>query len=276
MNRMSAFIRRARRAAGFGSVAALVAVAAVPAVAAGSSNPTQPAGSVGTAVSIPLTSAVASARFVNQFGRAESLGALKGKTVFVVPFLALCHDTCPFTAGDLLQLQALLNKAGASNVAVVAIDVDPYRDTQKRLAAYSKMIGAGFQFWRETGKTTTPRLNKTSPIGTGDTNPNLTVMEKFFGWTVQVVPSTPEPRDWMAPHERLTYDINHSDGFWVINSDQTVRFVSGDKPHFRGTIAKTLSLFMGNKSDVYKDVNPHGWSPKGALQAISWVAGTQY
>ena len=173
-------------------------------VASATSYP-QPSAKVGVATNTALPAAVKSARFVNQNGTPETLGALKGRTVFLVPFLTLCGDTCPFTTGNLLQLQAKLTAAKASNVEVVAISVDPFRDTQARISAYSKLIGANFQIWTETGSTTTPYITdkefaSKNPVGKGDINANLTALEKFFGWTVQVVPqSVPAPTDWMAP-----------------------------------------------------------------------------
>lgn len=260
-----------------GSVAVLSVLGLTDAASA-TSFP-QPPAKVGVATSSPLPASVKDAKFVNQSGTPETLNALKGKTVFLVPFLTLCGDTCPFTTGNLLQLQAKLNAAKAANVEVVAISVDPYRDTEARISAYAKLIGADFQIWTETGPTTTPYItNKEfaskNPIGKGDINANLTALEKFFGWTVQVVPqSVPAPTDWMAPHDLLSYDINHSDGFWVIDANQSVRFASGDLPAFTGTLSKVLSTFMGYKSNIYNSpVYKGGWTPPEALQALQWVA----
>ncbi len=259
-----------------GSIAALEFVG--PPSGAATSFP-QPPSKVGVATTTALPAAVRDAKFVNQDGAPETLGALKGKTVFLVPLLTLCGDTCPFTSGNLLQLQAKVNAAKVSNIEIVTIDVDPYRDTVARIKAYSKLIGANFQIWTEVGPTTTPYITdkeyaSKNPIGKGDTNANLTVVEKFLGWTVQVVPqSVPAPNDWMAPHDLLSYDINHSDGFWIIGANQSVRFASGDLPAFTGTLSKVLSTFMGYKSNIYKNpVYKGGWTPSEAVQALQWVA----
>jgi cytochrome oxidase Cu insertion factor (SCO1/SenC/PrrC family) len=258
--------------------AVVLSVCGLVGVASATSYP-QPPAKVGVATSTALPASVKDATFVNQSGTPETLGALKGKTVFLVPFLTLCGDTCPFTTGNLLQLQAKLNAAEAANVEVVAISVDPYRDTPARIAAYAKLIGADFQLWTETGPTATPYISdkefaSKNPIGKGDINANLTAVEKFLGWTVQVVPqSVPAPTDWMAPHDLLSYDINHSDGFWIIDANQSVRFASGDLPAFTGTLSKILSTFMGYKSNIYNTpVYKGGWTPPEALQAIQWVA----
>ena len=87
---------------------------------------------------------------------------------------------------------------------------------------------------------------------------------------MQVVPqSVPAPTDWMAPHDLLSYDINHSDGFWIIDANQSVRFASGDLPAFTGTLSKVLSTFMGYKSNIYNSpVYKGGWTrPKPSRQS---------
>ncbi len=238
-----------------------------------------PPASVGVATTLAVPKSVLDAQFVNQSGQHETLGSLKGKTVFVVPVLTLCSDTCPFTTGNLLQLQAHIEATKTSKVEIVAIDVDPFRDTVQRLSAYAKLIGATFQIWTERGATTTPTLTKKelsskNPIGTGDINANLLLIEKFFGWSVQVVAQgNPPAVDWMAPYHKLTYDINHSDGFWVVDASQQVRFVSGTKPAFTGKLSKVLSTFMGYKSNIYNSpIWKGGWTPSDALDAIDWVA----
>ncbi len=263
------------------AAATLVAMILTVPQAALANTVAEPPASVGTATNTALTSAAASAKFENQNGTLETLGALKGKTVFVVPYLTLCGDTCPFTSGNMLQLQNLINQQKLNNVEVVGINVDPYRDNLTRIKAYSSLVGANFQLWTELGSTTTPKLPKgaklssgmNGTVGTGDINDNLLSIEKFFGWTVQVVPqSSPPPADWMAPYEKLTYDINHSDGFWVINANQQVRFLSGTQPAFTGKLSKVLATFMGYKSNIYKTpVYKKGWTPTEALEAIKWV-----
>lgn len=250
---------------------------------AGASTVPQPPASVGTGTDISLPTAVANAKFVNQYGQTETLASQNGRTIFLVPFLTLCGDTCPFTTGNMIQLQSLLTRAKAYNVEVIGIDVDPYRDTRARIAAYAKLIGANFQLWTEFGPTSTPTLspreiNAKTPVGKGDINANLLALEKFLGWTVQVVPqSVPPGNDWMAPHDQLSYDIAHSDGFWIIDAKREVRFASGDQPAFTGTLSKVLSAFMGYKSNIYKTaIYKRGWTPTQGLRAIEWVTQTSY
>lgn len=244
---------------------------------------TAPPSSVGVATDTVIPAPVLNATFGDEMGMSQSLASLKGKTVLVVPLLTLCGDTCPFTSANMIQIESKLASEKVNNVVVVGVSVDPYRDNQSRISAYLKLINTNFDIWIPTGKTTTPVITKSelaakNPIGTGDTNTNLTAFEKFFGWTVQVIPqSNPPAKDWLAPFKPLTYDINHSDGFWIIDPSQHVRFVSGTQPAFTGTLSKTLATFMGYKSNIYKDpVYKGGWTPAQVLQALSFVDQKKY
>jgi len=264
--------------------AALLAIATLTsATSSQASSFSAPAASVGVSTDTAVPASVLGATFVDEMGMSQSLAALKGKTVLVVPLLTLCGDTCPFTSANMAQIESKLAADKASNVVVVGVTVDPYRDTQSRIAAYLKLIGANFDIWTPTGATSTPVITKAelamkNPVGTGDNNANLNALEKFFGWTVQVIPQgNPPAQDWLAPYKSLTYDINHSDGFWIIDPSQHVRFVSGTQPAFTGTLSKTLATFMGYKSNIYKSpVYKGGWTPAQVLQALSYVDQKKY
>ena len=250
---------------------------AVPAGASG--GPTQPSTKVGVAVNGPLPTSVLDAKFLDQQGNVVSLRNLLGQTVIIVPFLTLCPDTCPFTAGNLLQLQSRLTKDKAKNVSVVAISVDPYRDGVARIKAYQSMIKGNFAIWTGQGATTVPVPPKNASgadsVGTGDVNANTAAVESFLGWQAQIVEEdTPASVDWMAPHKKLTYDVSHSDGFFVVNSAGTLRFVGTHAPQFHGDLVHQLYKFL-NSDGKYTAKHPTkgGWTPTGALNAMSWVAG---
>ncbi len=186
-----------RRSVGIAVIGGSILLSSLPATRS-MMLPSQPPSSVGVATDIALPSAVANARFVDQRGTPETLGALKGMTVFLVPYLTLCGATCPFTTGNLLQLQALLTKDQARNVQGIGIDIDPYRDTRARIAAYSRRIDANFQRWTESGPTSTPRITPSelaswNPVGHGELNANLLDVEKFRSWTAQIVPQSSPP-----------------------------------------------------------------------------------
>jgi len=245
----------------------------------GASSPPQPPSSLGVATHVALPKSVLNATFMDQSGHLRTLRGLAGKTVFLVPLLTLCGDTCPFTSGNLLQLCSKLAAHKDKNVAVVTISVDPYRDSVARNEAYARMIGASFEIWTPTGRTSRPvpppHYSGKRSIGSGDTNAQLTIIEHFFGWASLVVKEAkPASIDWMAPHKALWYDISHSDGFWAINAQHVVRFETGNAPRFHGTLAKALAKFLNSDGkNTYKHPTPGGWTPTQALAVLSWVAG---
>jgi protein SCO1/2 len=244
-------------------------------------TPPQPSSRVGVAVSDPLSATLLGDKFTNQSGQTVTLGQFHGDTVFLVPFLTLCTDTCPFTTGNLLQLRRTLVDDQDAKVKVVAISVDPYRDTPARLHAYAKMIGAKFDLLTPQGTTSTPvappHYSGADSVGTGDVNQIDSALEQALGWQVSVIKEDkPASVDWMRPHERLTYDIDHSDGFFVINSNGVLSFVGTHAPRFKGTLAKGLAAFLDSDGRyTYAHPTKGGWTPAEALAALSWVAGRQ-
>ena len=227
-------------------------------LAACSSTPPKPAASIGTAGTRNVPADIASIPLTTQTGATTTIGSLVGKTVFAVPFLTLCPDVCPFTTGNLLSVQASVDAAKQrSNVVLLEWSVDPERDTQERLAAYAKMVGA------------TWTMVRTSPA-------NTTKLEAFFGVTAtrQSV-DDPAPIDWMT-HQPITYDVSHSDGFNVINTQGVEKFISGAPPAFHGTLNPTLNSYLSaDGKDTLKNPPTNGWTPSDALEAISYVSGTQ-
>ena len=259
-----------------------ILAAVLPSTFASAALIPQPPASVGTATTVAIPNNVLQADFVDQNRTHHTLAELKGSTAILVPLLTLCGDTCPFTSANMQQIQQKLSENHIKNVRVIGIDVDPYRDTPARLMAYTMMINANFQIWTAAGSTSVPSFTKAQlamkdPLGSGDINQNLLAIEKFLGYSVQVVPqSNPPANDWMTPFKPLTYDINHSDGFAIIDGNQRVRFISGTSPAFTGTLSKTLATFMGYKSNIYKNpVYKGGWTPAEAIQALSWVMQTK-
>ena len=101
------------------------------------------------------------------------------------------------------------------------ITVDPGRDTPARLAAYSKEFGADW------------------PLLTG-TPANLAALWKFFGVSVQIVPEDqPAKIDWYTGTP-LTYDVNHTDGYFLIDPSGHERFSDSNPPNLHGHLDKKL------------------------------------
>jgi protein SCO1/2 len=175
----------------------------------------------------------------------------------LVPFLTLCPDVCPFTTGNLLAVQASIEAAKKQGeVAILELSVDPERDTPTRLAAYAKNVGASW---------------KMAVASAADT----TTLMKYFSMTTEKMDSEGSVIDWMTG-QPLTYDLSHSDGFSVISSEGTERFVSGAAPSFHGMLPSMLSNYLSKDGKAtLVDPPKNGWTPAQALSALSWVAGTE-
>ena len=102
------------------------------------------------------------------------------------------------------------------------ITVDPGRDTPARLAAYSKEFGADWVM----------------PTGTPA---NLDALWKFFGVSVQIVPEEQPPKlDWWTG-KPLTYDVDHTDGYFLIDATGHERFSDSNPPNLHGHLDKKLT-----------------------------------
>jgi len=227
-------------------------------VTACASAPGQPPANTGVVVAKPLTKQILNVPLVTQSGATTTLQAMKGHTLLVLPFLTLCPDVCPFTTGNLLSVQRSIDAAKQQGrIKVIEVSVDPERDTQERLAQYAKDNGTSWDVVRST------------PEGTQQ-------LIKFFGWTVLKQPaSSPPTIDWLTG-EPLTYDLAHSDGYSVIDSAGVLRFANGSSPHFHGILPAKLRAFLSDEGrSTLRHPEPNGWKPVGALDALSWVAGTR-
>jgi protein SCO1/2 len=237
---------------------ALAGVLALALSACSARPPGPPAASSGIVQSRAVPAAIAELVFTDQRGRPIDLASLRGKTVLVVPFLTLCTDICPLDTGNLLQVKhSLLADRAASEVQLVELSVDPTRDTPARLAAYARLTGSSWELLTETPA-------------------QALEVERFFGWDVQRVPEgKPASLDWWtgAP---LTYDVNHSDGFVVIDTHGNERFSTGAAPDFHGTLNPTLHRFLNaeGRDHLAHPLTP-GWRPGTALDALGWMLHRQ-
>lgn len=222
--------------------------------ACGSAAPGAPPPNQGLVLDRPTPQSVP---LVNQQGQAVSLAALRGKVVVLAPFLSLCQDECPLITGAFISLQRSLRAAGlARRVVFVEATVDPGRDTVARLAAYQKEFGAEWDLW--TG----------SPS-------NIAAFWKPFGVGYQVVPEPQPPKtDWYTG-QPLTYDVDHTDGYFLINAAGRERFVDGAAPNEKGALDPKLRGLL-NGGGLHNLQNPQAadWTIADALASISWLLGT--
>jgi protein SCO1 len=194
-----------------GFVVALAAIAGITAASL-SLSATQSGGqapsSIGEEISRPVPTALLRAPFTDQDGRTLTLSQFAQKAVVLVPFLTSCQEECPVTTGALLDVKRALNARGlASKVAILEITVDPGRDVPERLAAYAKLTGASW-----------PLL--TAPPA------DLSAFWRYFGVYYQIVPEgSPPGIDWQTKRP-YGYDVDHSDGFIVLDPHQRERFIA--------------------------------------------------
>ena len=175
----------------------------------------------------------------------------------MAPFLSLCQDECPLITGAFIALQRDVRQAGlGSKVVFMEITVDPGRDTPARLAAYSKEFGADWV------------------LATG-TPANLDALWKFLGVSVQIVPEEqPAKIDWYTGTP-LTYDVDHTDGYILIDPSGRERFVDASAPNQKGVLNAKLRGLL-NDGGLHDLQNPEApdWTTADALDSISWLLGT--
>ena len=236
-----------------GAVLATLALGAVLA-ACGSSAPAAPPPSQGLVLNRPTPQAVS---LTNQQGKAVSLASLRGKIVVLAPFLSLCQDECPLVTGAYISLQRALRAAGmAQRVVFVEATVDPGRDTVARLAAYQREFGADWELWTGTAA-------------------SVAAFWKPFGVEYQTVPEEQPPkRDWYTG-QPLTYDVDHTDGYILINGAGRERFVDASAPNEKGALNAKLRGLL-NDGGLRNLRNPQAptWTTADALTSISWLLGT--
>ena len=235
---------------------ALVAAAlALTSCSSSSSDPPgPPPASSGVVQNRVIPASVSQIPLTDQHGQTLTLASLEGKTVMVVPFLTLCSDICPMTTGNLGQVEQAVHHAGAaSKVAIVEVSVDPGRDDVARLAAYAKITDATWYLATET--------------------PNdLATLAKYFGFYYQQVPQDDSPaKDWLTG-QPLTYDIDHSDGYALIDPAGHEVFANDASPDFHGTLPAKLKDFLSDQGVAHlrNPVQP-SWTPADALTALGWV-----
>ncbi len=86
----------------------------------------------------------------DQFGQPQALSGFHGKAVALTFIYTNCTDVCPLIAWNMhLAYQQLGDQA--KNVALVAVTVDPERDTPAQVRAFSDQRELTYQWWFLTG-----------------------------------------------------------------------------------------------------------------------------
>ena len=245
---------RCRSCRGLISMVAVLLLAALV-TACGGSDPRAPSQSFGAV--IPPGDPVPPTPLIDQNGRPVTLQSFRGKYVVLAQFLTLCQDECPITTGAFQDMQQAVQQAGlGGQVAFVEATVDPGRDTPARLRAYQSEFGADW-----TLLTGTPA--------------HIAALWKHFGIYYQKVPEDkPAGIDWWT-HRPLTYDVDHTNGFILIDRSGNERFLSQELPLLHGQLPASLKSLLDDEGLNHLDNGIPGFSytiPQ-ALAALSWLVG---
>jgi cytochrome oxidase Cu insertion factor (SCO1/SenC/PrrC family) len=235
------------------STALLVALALGVGLSSVASSAGPPPASIGDQMDRAVPSALLSASFTSQNGQPVTLASFAGRAVFLVPFLTSCQEECPVTTGALLTLESELRAQRLdSKAAIVEVTVDPGRDTPHRMDAYAKLTGV-----------TWPLLTAPPAV--------LSALWHYFGIYYQDVPEgSPAGIDWQTGRA-YTYDVDHSDGFVLLDPRQHERFVAAGM--VSGATVPTSIRHLLDSQGAYDLEHPGGgsWTVAQALDAISWA-----
>ncbi|HEY7630728.1 MAG TPA: SCO family protein [Thermoleophilaceae bacterium] len=237
---------------------ALVIGAAIVSELSASAGPNAQSGTLrggGLAVGSPLDRPVPSLRLVDDRGKATSLASFRGRYLLLAPSMTLCHEVCPMTSAALEQIQSTIERDGlAGDVTVAEVSVDPWRDTPARLREYQRMTGVRFR------------------LLTGS-RAELSRLWKFFGVYFKRVPQDKPPdRDWLTGKAE-TFDVQHTDGFFVIDPAGRWRVAAIGMPSVGGDLARPLRRLLNDQGRDNLQ-NPRApWTPKQALADLFELKG---
>jgi protein SCO1/2 len=235
---------------------ASVALTALVTAACGNPRPSVPQG-LGTV--LPPGHEVPSTPLVNQDGQTVTLQSFHGKYVVLAQFLTLCQDECPITTAAFQIMRRSVQKAGlGSKVAFIEATVDPDRDTVARLRAYQERFGADWT------------------LLTG-TDSDIAALWKYFGIFYQKVPEDyPDARDWLTG-QPLSYDMEHSNGFILIDPDGNERFITTSLPFLHGEIPEQLRGLLDQLGiqHLKQGIAGNSYTIPQAMSALSWLVGRE-
>jgi protein SCO1/2 len=223
--------------------------------ACGGSVPPAPPQSLGAV--IPPGHSVPATPLIDQKGRSLTLQSFHGKYLVLAQFLTLCQDECPITTGAFQTMQQSVQQAGLGNqVAFAEVTVDPGRDSPARLQAYQTEFGADWS------------------LLTG-TSANIAALWKRFGIYYQkVAEDQPPTLDWWT-HQPLTYDVDHTNGFILIDRDGNERFLTQELPYLHGQLPANLKSLLDSAglAHLHNGIPGASYTIPQALSALSWLVG---
>ncbi len=218
-------------------------------------TPGPPSAAVGNVLDDPVPASVATLPLMDQDGQPVNLEQFQGRVVLLAPFLTSCQEECPITTAALLNVQRTLEQDGLSKkVIVLEATVDPGRDTPSRMKAYAHLTGS------------------TWPLLTGSPATLASLWHHFGIYYQKVAEGSPPGLDWQT-HQPYTYDVNHSDGFILLNTDLSERFIAGGMTKIGQIPANLHSLLDSEGKTNLAKPGAGTWTVTDALNAIGWVMG---
>ncbi|HEY3772441.1 MAG TPA: SCO family protein [Solirubrobacteraceae bacterium] len=208
-----------------------------------------------TGIAVPHPPRVPPMVLVDAEGQRVALSHWRGRWMVLAPAMTLCAEVCPMTTGALMQLQRLLRRTGLSRrVVVVEATVDPWRDTPRRLRAYRGLVGVRF------------------PMLTG-TPAEIRRLWRFFGVGYRRVPEgKPAAIDWMT-HRRLTFDVQHTDGLFIIDPAGRERIADVGMPDVNGHLPHVLSALLDAQGRRELTHPEQPWTPQEVLSDLERLTG---
>ncbi len=257
---MKPSVRRLRRirAALLVVIAALLAIQLI-AVALGARRPSGHVSSGAPAAPLAagsrLDEPLPRLALLDEQGHRTSLAAFRGKYLVLAPSLTLCHEVCPLTTGALMQLRRRLDGEGLGGRVVVAeATVDPWRDAPARLRAFERRTGAGLRFL--TG-----------------TRAEIRRLWRFFGVDYRRVPEgRPPDIDWWT-HRAQTFDVQHTDGLFIIDPRGHWRVAVSGMPNLGGRLSPKLSSLLNDQGKANLRHPDIAWTVDGVLHDLLVLMG---
>lgn len=183
---------------------------------------------------------------LDERGRATNLASFRGRYLIFAPAMTLCHEVCPMTAAALERIQATLKRIGvASDATVAEISVDPWRDTPRRLRAYQRLARLHFRMLTASHE-------------------QLRRLWRFFGvYFRRVAQGTPPDTDWLT-HKPETMDVQHSDGFFILDPVGHWRVAAAGMP----SVSRLTPALRGLLNDQGNSNLRHPQSPWTPAQVV--------
>jgi protein SCO1/2 len=190
---------------------------------------------------------------IDEHGHRTSLAAYRGKFVVIAPAMTLCKEVCPMTTGSLMALVSKLRREGlASKVVVAEVTVDPWRDSPARLRAYMRMTGASFTML------------------TGSVR-SITRLWKRLGVYFQRVPQGRPPAiDWWTQKPEK-FDVQHTDGLFVLDPAGDERIVVGGMPQVEGGLSPALRKLLDAEGRHNLTHPETPWTASQVMDDLDWL-----